>query len=56
MENDTRLKLESELAKLKEELAERNASIPIHSIRAHQLIKIEELEDKIAEIEAQLES
>jgi len=56
MEDCARKKLETELAKLKEELAERNASIPLHSIRPHQLIQIEELEDKIAEIEEQLTS
>ena len=48
--------LEEKLARLKAKLAEREASIPIHSIRPHQLIEIEELEEEIAELEGQLES
>lgn len=54
MDEQTRMELEAELAKLKDELAERNASIPAHSIRPHQLIEIEELEERIEEIEEKL--
>ena len=41
---------------LKATLAERNASIPAHSIRPHQLIEIEELEEEIDALEKRLES
>ena len=54
MESDAREKLEAELEQLKKELDERNASIPIQSIRPHQLIAIEELEDRIESIESRL--
>jgi phosphoribosylanthranilate isomerase len=37
-----------ELNELKEELKEREASLPAHSVRPHQLIAIEELEEAIA--------
>jgi phosphoribosylanthranilate isomerase len=37
----------NELANLKEELAQRKAAIPPHSIRPHQILRIEELEDEI---------
>jgi phosphoribosylanthranilate isomerase len=40
--------LRKELALLKEELREREAAIPPHSIRPHQILRIEELEDEIA--------
>jgi phosphoribosylanthranilate isomerase len=43
-----------ELGKLKGELEERQAALPAHSIRPHQLIEIEELEEKIAETEKEL--
>ena len=46
--------LEQKLAKLKAKLAERQASIPAHSIRPHQLIEIEDLEEEISEIENRL--
>ena len=48
--------LQEELDRLRKELEERNASIPIHSIRPHQLIEIEELEERIAELEQKLEN
>ncbi len=40
-----------ELAKV---LKERELSIPIHSIRPHQLIQIEELEEEIERLKAKL--
>ena len=46
--------LEEKLAALRKELDERNASIPIHSIRPHQLIEIEELEEEIEVLEKRL--
>ena len=54
MEEHEKKLLEQKLAEMKSELEERNGSIPIHSIRPHQLIEIEELEDKIADIEQKL--
>ena len=42
------------LNELKEELSEREAALPAHSIRPHQLLAIEELEEKIALIERRL--
>jgi phosphoribosylanthranilate isomerase len=41
-------RLRKEIALLKEELREREAAIPPHSIRPHQILRIEELEDEIA--------
>jgi hypothetical protein len=46
--------LRDRLQRLRAELAERKASIPIHSVRPHQLIEIEELEEEIAELEKRL--
>ena len=54
MDSDARKTLENELELLKKELDERKASIPIHSIRPHQLIEIEELEDKAEAIKGLL--
>jgi predicted DNA-binding protein len=42
--------LEAELARLREELEERRANIPAHTIRPHQILLLEELEERIAEI------
>jgi uncharacterized small protein (DUF1192 family) len=47
--------LREEIARLEAELAERKASMPRHSVRPHQLQAIEELEDRIAEKEQELE-
>ena len=54
MEQKERDALEKRLQEAVKELDERNASIPIHSIRPHQLIEIEELEDEIADIKRAL--
>ena len=56
MTNEEREDLETKLAQLNARLTERVASIPAHSIRPHQFIEIEELEEEIAEIEKRLES
>jgi phosphoribosylanthranilate isomerase len=45
-----------ELKELKEELKEREASLPAHSVRPHQLIAIEELEEAIAVKEMEFKS
>lgn len=53
--DEERIKLlRTELDKLKEQYREREASIPAHSIRPHQLIELEELEEAIEEKEAEL--
>jgi hypothetical protein len=54
MDDETRKSLESRLRKLQAELEERKGSIPIHSVRPHQLIQIEELEEEIEELERKL--
>ena len=45
-----------ELNELKEELEEREASLPAHSVRPHQLIAIEELEEAIEAKEMEIKS
>lgn len=50
-----RTKMEEELARLKNELQEREKSLPAHSIRPHQLLILEELEEKIRRLEKELE-
>jgi hypothetical protein len=52
--SDEAQELRDRLQRLQAELAERQASIPIHSVRPHQLIEIEELEEEIAELEKRL--
>ena len=54
MDGETRKTLEDRLQRLRAELEERKSSIPIHSIRPHQLIEIEELEEEIEELERKL--
>lgn len=46
--------LEEEIRLLKMEKAEREAALPAHTIRPHQLIAIEDLENEISKKEAQL--
>ena len=55
MSAETRKTMEERLRKLRAELEERKSSIPIHSIRPHQLIAIEELEEEIEELAKKLE-
>jgi hypothetical protein len=55
MNDETRKTMEERLRKLRAELEERKRSIPIHSIRPHQLIEIEELEEEIEELVKKLE-
>ena len=54
MEGENRKSLKARLQQLQAELKERKGSIPIHSIRPHQLIEIEELEEEIEELERKL--
>lgn len=41
-------RLQEEIRRLKEEKADREAALPAHSIRPHQLLIIEELEEEIS--------
>ena len=54
MEDDKITQIKEELVGLKARYREREASIPAHSIRPHQLIELEELEEEIAEKEKEL--
>ncbi len=49
-------KKEEELARLRNELQEREKSLPAHSIRPHQLLVLEELEEKIRMLERELQT
>ena len=49
--NEELNKLRQEIDILKDELQEREKSLPAHSIRPHQLIAIEELEEKIRRLQ-----
>jgi ribosomal protein L29 len=49
-----RADLEKELARLKAELAEREAALPAHSVRPHQLQAVMDLEERIEDLKRQL--
>ena len=49
-------KLQEEICLLQQEKAEREAALPAHSIRPHQLLVIEDLEEKIAQKEKEIRS
>jgi len=55
MTGENRQEMEDRLRRLRTELEERKSSIPIHSIRPHQLIEIEELEEEIEELKKKLD-
>jgi uncharacterized small protein (DUF1192 family) len=46
--------LQEEIHRLKAELAEREAALPVHSARPHQIMDIEALEDEISRKEEAL--
>ena len=48
-------KLENEIKVLEEQLKDREAALPAHSVRPHQLQIIEDLEEKIEEKKRELE-
>ncbi|MDD5204387.1 MAG: hypothetical protein PHS17_03150 [Desulfobacterales bacterium] len=48
-------KLEKEIKNLAEQLKDREAALPAHSVRPHQLQIIEDLEEKIQEKKRELE-
>ena len=41
--------LQEDIRRLKAELAKREAALPVHSVRPHQLMAIEALEDEISQ-------
>lgn len=52
---DKQEKLHKEIEELEEKLKDREAALPAHSIRPHQLLIIEELETAIEEKKIELE-
>ena len=55
MVNDNIEQLKSNIRRLEEEKAEREAALPVHSVRPHQLLVIEELEEEIERKKEELE-
>lgn len=54
---DSRIEqLEQEIRRLKEEIADREAALPAHSVRPHQLMAIEELEEDLQRKQVELQS
>ena len=54
MADTERQELLEEIQELKEKLRDREAALPAHSVRPHQIQEIEELEEKIAALEGKL--
>ena len=54
MAETKRQELLEEIQKLKERLRDREAALPTHSVRPHQIQEIEELEEKIVALEGKL--
>lgn len=48
--------LQEEIRRLKEEKADREAALPAHFIRPHQLLVIEELEEEISRKQEELKA
>jgi hypothetical protein len=48
MKKVTIQQIQEDISRLKAELAEREAALPAHSIRPHQLMVIEDLEEEIS--------
>jgi hypothetical protein len=46
--------LQAKLEERREALKDREAALPAHSVRPHQILVIEELEDEIADLESEL--
>lgn len=53
-DDKNRAELQQELSGLRQEYEELSRSLPRHSVKPSQLIRLEELEDAIEEIEAAL--
>ena len=47
-------RLIKEIQELREKLRDREAALPAHSVRPHQILEIEKLEDKITALEEEL--
>lgn len=56
MQKQDKAQLEAQLAALRAEYAEVERSLPRHSVKASHIMRLEALEDSIAEIEAVLGS
>jgi len=56
MSTEKREQLRKEIQELKELLRDREDALPPHSMRPHQIQEIEELEERIAELEGKLAS
>jgi hypothetical protein len=56
IEEATREDLLRKIEALKEELKDREKALPAHTIRPHQLLAIEELEERIRRLEEKLRS
>ena len=54
MANSKRERLLEDIEELKGKLLEREAALPAHSVRPHQVQEIEELEERIATLERKL--
>jgi len=54
MDNSKRKRLLKEIQQLKAKLRDREAALPAHSVRPHQVQEIEELEEKISTLEKML--
>ena len=54
MDDKTRQRLDEDLKRLLQELQERKAALPAHSVRPHQLLEIEELEEKIKKLKNEI--
>lgn len=54
MAETNRQELLEKIKMLKEKLGDREAALPAHSVRPHQIQVIEELEDEIAKLEKKL--
>ena len=52
--NATIQQLQEDIRRLKAELAERETALPMHSVRPHQIMAIEALEDEISRKEEAL--
>lgn len=55
MAESRRQELLAVIQELKEKLRDREAALPAHSVRPHQILEIEELEEKIAAMEKEFQ-
>jgi uncharacterized coiled-coil DUF342 family protein len=55
MTNSKKQRLLKKIQELRERLRDREAALPAHSVRPHQIQEIEELEEEIAAFEAELD-